>query len=88
LPRKVNLAWTRGLEGEPKKRFEEQLLSNHKIFEQLDKILLEMKQKTEVKLDDYTGDWSHKQAHRNGMNEAYDQVQKLIRTLIEDDHTL
>lgn len=83
--RKINTAWTKGLTGEQKKRFQEQLLSNHSIFERLDKILEESKRKTWIKSDEYVQDWAYYQAHMNGINEAYDNVQQLIRTLIKDD---
>jgi hypothetical protein len=82
--RKISTAWTKGLKDEESKdRLRQQLVSNSAIFVRLREIM--QSRKKYLKIDSYDNtDWAFKQAHQNGMNEAYDEVIDLITTLTEE----
>jgi hypothetical protein len=72
--------WFQGVAAEDVENLKSQLISDKKTLDNLKKIVYNMIRKLEdVRTDDYESpSWSHKQAHRNGLLEAYGSICRLI----------
>lgn len=77
--------WARGLPDRQKLEFENTLLSSP-VIDRLKTILEDMKRSLTVHSKDYDNPgWVAKQAHQNGLYEAYEQIERLLTPLDRKD---
>jgi len=83
----VSNIWTKHLDKDQRDSFKEYLLNDSQILEALEAVLL---RELDIVYDqmasevDYSTDWSHLQAHRNGKLELLNKLQKLTEHLGQD----
>lgn len=70
--------WFRGMKPDDKDRLLNSL-KNSELSEKIQEILKTFERELTMNKADYDSpSWSHKQAHYNGMREAYNRIQKLF----------
>ncbi len=76
----MKIIWTKGLEPENKKKFEEELKQAGTVLATLDRILKEKEDKAReaFKPDEIDAGWPHKAADSNGYIRALQEIRKII----------
>jgi hypothetical protein len=74
------LEWLKGLPKADQEEFKKYVLSSKKVLDKLSEIVYnKIKVGESVSKNDYDSpSWSHRQAHDNGRNEAFNEILKLI----------
>lgn len=76
----MKMIWTKGMEPENKKKFEQELKQAQTVLATLDRILKEKENKAReaFKPDEIDAGWPHKAADSNGYIRALQEIRKII----------
>lgn len=83
----IDVTWTKHLQGDRKAELTEVVLNSTVVLGRLKQIIREFEAEVagqEVSIKDYdTPSWAAKQAHRNGMKQAYKKLAGLVNFIKE-----